>query len=457
MATFVHELAVYIEKHHCTIDEALYQFDLRREGYLSPSEIRTILSDMRLSLSATHIDELISHFIDKRDDRIKVYAMKSYLRPKIAHELSKMLDQKHHSNDLNAQLIRTMVLYMRKNHLTVYDLYKEIDVGRDKVINRADLGRFLRKVGIKLDNDRLDELLDTFDDNKDGRVDFNEFVRVIKPFLVERMETTATVDEILAHIATSMKEKQVSLASLFATLDDNKDGFISRTELRSFMGKFGGPTDDEKIKEILNHFDHNGDNRISIKEFINVLKPYVEKAESSPTPRTKNIQHSHRSTTDPLRRKVSSLIKENYSNLEATFTFYSESSAPSYITPNNFRQVLKGLNLRLTAEEVDIILDQFVEYNKSNVNWNKFLLDNKEVPEPDLGLSRIPESQSFVADVTHSQHEDIKPHKLERSSTAKNVFGKISKALKERHISSQEAFNIFDRDRTGKISYTELK
>ena len=345
MSSFIHELANYIDQHKHTIDEALARFQLRRENFITPSEMRTVIAEMRLRISTSDVDEVTMYFLDRRTDRIQTSAMKRFLRPKIAYELHQLLDRKKQGDDLNAHLIRAMVMYMRKHHLTVYDLYKEIDIGHDKVVSRLELGKFIRKIGVELDGSKLDDLLNSFDQNKDGRVDFNEFFKVVKPYLVERTETTATVDEILTNIATYMNKNQITLASLFTSLDQNKDGFLNRTELKDFIHKHEGPTDEEKINEILGFFDHNGDNRISIKEFINVLKPYMEKAESLPSPSMKSSQRSHRHILGPLRKKLSSLIKENSTNLEAGFNMYSESSSPSFITRDNFRRVLKDLNM----------------------------------------------------------------------------------------------------------------
>ena len=58
---------------------------------------------------------------------------------------------------------------------------------------------------------------------------------------------------------------------LFAELDTSGDGFLSRDELTVLLNKCGKSFTPEEVTDIMKQADTNGDNHISLEEFLNAL------------------------------------------------------------------------------------------------------------------------------------------------------------------------------------------
>ena len=53
----------------------------------------------------------------------------------------------------------------------------------------------------------------------------------------------------------------------FKLMDLDKDGFITKTELRQMMGKFGEILTDEELNAMIDEADTNKDGKVDINEF----------------------------------------------------------------------------------------------------------------------------------------------------------------------------------------------
>ncbi|KAJ2811529.1 hypothetical protein H4S07_002005, partial [Coemansia furcata] len=58
----------------------------------------------------------------------------------------------------------------------------------------------------------------------------------------------------------------------FKTFDENGDGFITKSELRKALDKFGMKPSDEDINEMMANADTNKDGHIDFKEFVKITK-----------------------------------------------------------------------------------------------------------------------------------------------------------------------------------------
>jgi len=99
--------------------------------------------------------------------------------------------------------------------------------------------------------------------------------------------------------------------SVFEEFDSDKDGFITRDDLKSLLMRLGDDVTDDDVIEMMKEADKDGDGMVSMEDFINVMritngnKPYFETNEhqddilKSPEVRDQNhnskcnIKHHH--------------------------------------------------------------------------------------------------------------------------------------------------------------------
>ena len=320
-------LAKYTTSNKKTPEEVLAEIPAGVDGYLPSAKLQATIKTIDPDFPTADLEQITSEFCKKGDDNVDILGLKKQLRPAISKKLQDMLmKRRENDEDLNALVIQSIILYLRKNHLTLYDLYKKIDSNHDNLVTYQEFDSFLRGLEIALSSEQLSKLLSEFDKKKEENIRFDNFVDTLKPYMIERPEAPSTVDEVLLYVAAYIKENNISTTELFSSLDMNQDGFVSRKELGEVLFKVNVPNDEAKIKEIFDHFDRNHDNRVSIKEFVDIVKPYLEKAEVfASIPHSK--VHSNEATPKDLadvKKKLAGVLNSEYHTLEKVFPIFSQ-------------------------------------------------------------------------------------------------------------------------------------
>ena len=63
-------------------------------------------------------------------------------------------------------------------------------------------------------------------------------------------------------------EQVTELKDVFAQLDTNKDGFITKDELKAMLEGLGQKVEDSVIDQLIAMADSNGDGKIDFNEFV---------------------------------------------------------------------------------------------------------------------------------------------------------------------------------------------
>ena len=119
-------------------------------------------------------------------------------------------------------------------------------------ISMAELKGVMERLGTKVSDKELREIISTVDENNDGEIDLEEFIMMMK----------------------KMPEKKEELREAFKTFDADGDGCTTRSELRRVMIKFGQNLTDQELGAVMLEVDKNRDGVISFSEFIEAMETY---------------------------------------------------------------------------------------------------------------------------------------------------------------------------------------
>ncbi|XP_054861136.1 calcium-binding protein 5b [Amphiprion ocellaris] len=137
------------------------------------------------------------------------------------------------------------------------EAFVEFDKDKDGLISCKDLGNLMRTMGYMPTEMELIELGQNINMNSGGRVDFEDFVELMTPKLLD--ETAGMI---------GLKE----LKDAFREFDIDGDGAITSDELRHAMIKLlGEHASRTEIEAIVKEADNNGDGTVDFEEFVKMM------------------------------------------------------------------------------------------------------------------------------------------------------------------------------------------
>ncbi|KAJ7957914.1 putative Calcium-dependent protein kinase [Quillaja saponaria] len=129
--------------------------------------------------------------------------------------------------------------------------FNNMDTDGSGTITLEELKSGLSRLGSKLTETEIKQLMDAADVDKNGTIDYIEFV-------------TATMHR-------HRLEKEENLYKAFQYFDKDSSGFITRDELRQAMTEYG-MGDEATIDEIIDDVDTDKDGRINYDEFVAMMR-----------------------------------------------------------------------------------------------------------------------------------------------------------------------------------------
>ena len=129
------------------------------------------------------------------------------------------------------------------------DAFEMFDKNKDGVITTKELANIMRSLNQDPTEEELNEMIEEVDLDKNGEVDFEEFIT-----LMNRRSKEIDIEE--------------EVLNAFKIFDKEGNGLISITELRHIMMTLGDQLSEEEIDDMLKEADSDGDGYINYEEFI---------------------------------------------------------------------------------------------------------------------------------------------------------------------------------------------
>ena len=147
-----------------------------------------------------------------------------------------------------------------------------LDTDQSGTISLQELREGLEKQHHRMSSEQVSRLLDTMDLDRDGQVDYGEFVA--------------------ATVSSSLIIREENLLRAFELFDSDGSGFLTPEEIEAACQKYGISLDDASAQAILEGADANGDGQVDYYEFCAMMRSQ-EKSLLNMKGRLRSFDKSH--------------------------------------------------------------------------------------------------------------------------------------------------------------------
>jgi len=335
----------------------------------------------------------------------------------------------------NAVVFKVSQSFKDKNG--VEEAFKKIDVNGDGLISKDEMSNAMFG-NAKLSQVEVDAIFQLGDINKDGEIDFNEFLGVMIPITgATSVSITSSSSSFQSTTMTSSSFSSVKTTSYcsvgmtfgsvsdakaaFQKFDVNGDGVIDRSEMKKMMCFASGKTvSDSEVEVLFKQGDLDGDGQIDMQEFIKLMFPQSSSALSK------------------LQSKY-----QNLNDVRAAFR-KCDSDGDGHISLDELRSMMAGFS----GIEIDAVFALADKDQSGGIDFNEFIAFM--VPNSGSILKKV--SSRFAS----TQQIVDEFHKIDANGDGAISKSEMKNGMK---VSDQELDIIFalgDVDLDGEISLSEF-
>jgi Ca2+-binding EF-hand superfamily protein len=129
--------------------------------------------------------------------------------------------------------------------------FRLFDLDRNGTISATEVEQVMRMLGQALTRDQAISVIESYDVNGDGQIEFAEFLK---------------------HQLATLKGQPEALRAAFAAVDRDRDGFIERDELVAAVRLlWDGKLSDEQVAELVADLTGGTVQRVALRDLIHLV------------------------------------------------------------------------------------------------------------------------------------------------------------------------------------------
>lgn len=163
--------------------------------------------------------------------------------------------------------------------------------------------------------------------------------------MAKKTETYENIDFEGIKDACGLEHDEIKVLKICFNMFDFKDqGFLSADDLDDILRGMGFRPSKEELKEILEEIDEDGSGEIEFEEFCQLCAKFLIEE-----PDEETMKHE----------------------LKEAFRVYDK-EANGFITTDTLREIISELDTRLTAEDLDGIIEEIDEDGSGTMDFDEF-------------------------------------------------------------------------------------
>ncbi|KAG5670511.1 hypothetical protein PVAND_000770 [Polypedilum vanderplanki] len=136
------------------------------------------------------------------------------------------------------------------------DAFNVFDTERKGAISLDIIGTILELLGHEVNEDELDEILDEYDEDDTGEIEFAVFARLASRFV----EPEEDYDEL-----------RKELREVFMLYDKEARGYLPLDEFKKILREIDPELPEDELDEMIDEIDADGSGTIDFDEFMDVM------------------------------------------------------------------------------------------------------------------------------------------------------------------------------------------
>lgn len=417
-----------IKEKNLSARQAFLAFDDNKDGIISASEFIKAFRIMQLGISEEEIGKMLTYFDPTRSDKIDFHIFCDKVTGSPAST------QRNANLSLEEKILERIRARIQEKNLSVQQAFVAFDENRDGFITSNEFIKTLRVMQLGLSEDEILKMLAYFDKNNSGKIDYKVFGEKV----TRGTETYESAeDKILNKVRQRIKEKGLSIKQAFLAFDENRDGNISSLEfLKTFRSMELGLTDEE-INKMMAHFDPRRTGTIQYEVFCDRLNQSVSQSIS------RSVSES---AEEKILNQVQHRIQEKNLSIRQAFLAFDE-NRDGTISRNEFMKTFRSMELGLTDDEINKMFSYFDNKKTGNIEYSIFC--------DRIGRKNTPIERSGSG-IDSRRNAPIERSATGADSLEEKIIVMIRERIKEKKMTVSQAFAVFDENHDGVITSQEF-
>jgi Ca2+-binding EF-hand superfamily protein len=411
------ELREKISDQWGTVTKAFRMFDANGDGVITRAELRRVLESFCFQMSDSQFEELWGKYDENKDGYLEYMEFMKRLGVEV-HHLDKGHStaiqnqseaQEHHHKAQQQQKMRQMSQHhihathtlppqkleqlfrekVKDNYDNMRRAFTAMDRNNDGYVSWDELQGIVNSFAIPLSDDAFAELMHRFGIQPTDSLPYDIFLKKfqgtdpgqvlpIKPShrynpVIESTEEMS-VDDIMALLQSKVRTSHDSIHKAFLKFDDNKDGFISHSELRKVIETFTFCLTNDQFLEVLSCLDPSNKGQLSFREFItqfgNEEDPSGHKWLVS-THRFNKTRSPRAMSSNEVEQLIRMKIMDQWKTITAAFREL-DTNSDSRISQGELKSLLNRFGITVTEQQFEEFWSRCDENSDGTLDFQEF-------------------------------------------------------------------------------------
>lgn len=486
-----------ILENHGNISRAFVAFDKRGDGFVTLDELKRVLCNFAFPMSDKLFVELMHRCEIQANHKIPyVQFLDKFQMPvatgdgqtipiKPSHKYNPVREAEENAMPSTEDIWKLLHDRIMNSFSSIKQAFLVFDDNKDGRVTKRDFRRILESFCFRMSQQQFHELMAKVDPYNKGYVSYLDFLDRFEqretegahPWLMSNHSPKSvsppavlawsTVEDILR---SKITDNWKAIASAYLGIDCDRDGFISRGELKQLLERYCLPVSDEHFDLMWSRCDENADGSVDFQEFlkklgvdiiggdINGLSTRIHDENEANVQFLKQDQNTRlelveeralnltgQKSANECMEILKEYISQRSSDFRKTFVKF-DSDGDGKISRKEFRMVLNSLGLYMTDDQFRI-LSARLGFHKGKLSYMEFLDNFQDRRSFGVG-EKVTEYPSHRYNLPMPQDESMK---------ASAVEARLRSKLRESFQDLRAAFQKIDFDRNGFVTRPEFR